>query len=193
MQTYTATETGLMGWQCSGGALHVFEDNAIVEIVDAADRPTQAAGEIVVTDLTNWATPIIRYRGLGDLGRWDSQTCPCGDTGRVLAGLEGRSTELLLRPDGAWTSPYSLTNALEKIDGIHHCQIVQHDARRLEVLVVRDCGSCSEDEIGTSIRRAAVAVLAGEVQCGVCFVDHIPPRGDGHKVPRVVSHVRRDA
>jgi hypothetical protein len=64
---YGLSEVGDIGWQRVGApAWHLHHDLVHLEILpQAADGPV-AAGELVVTDLTNETQPVIRYR-TGDL------------------------------------------------------------------------------------------------------------------------------
>src|SRR5205085_8254840 len=107
VETYTSTEAGLMAYQCPRDPrLHLCEDRVLVEIVDGAGHATREMGEIVVTNLANWTTPIIRYRGLGDFCRWKESACPCGSILRSIGDLEGRRAESITLPDGSLLSPY---------------------------------------------------------------------------------------
>lgn len=84
------TEIGTLGIECEAqsGGLHILESDYIVEVIDPATQapvPTGEIGELVLTNLGRWGSPLIRYR-TGDLVRLDPQPCPCG---RVLARLKG--------------------------------------------------------------------------------------------------------
>jgi phenylacetate-CoA ligase len=68
------------------GALHVFDDHFLPEIVD---------GELVVTTLTKEAFPVVRYR-TGDVTSFVDEACPCGRTHRRIARLTGRVDDMLV-------------------------------------------------------------------------------------------------
>jgi phenylacetate-CoA ligase len=80
------------------GAMHVFDDHFVPEIVDpdtgepAADG---APGELVLTTLTKQALPVLRYR-TGDVTRFVDDRCPCGRTHRRIARLAGRTDDMLV-------------------------------------------------------------------------------------------------
>jgi len=106
IETYTSTEGGLVAFQCMhDNRWHIAESNVICEIVDADGQPTDGLGQIVITDLTNTATPILRYCGLGDLARWEPTPCPCGSSLRSIRQLEGRSAAMLRTRGGILLSP----------------------------------------------------------------------------------------
>jgi phenylacetate-CoA ligase len=68
------------------GALHVFDDHFLPEIVD---------GELVLTTLTKEAFPVLRYR-TGDATSFVDEPCPCGRTHRRIARISGRVDDMLV-------------------------------------------------------------------------------------------------
>lgn len=55
---------------------HVDPDEVYIEVIDADE---DGVGELVYTSLNSEAMPLTRYRS-GDLGRLDTEPCPCGCT-----------------------------------------------------------------------------------------------------------------
>ncbi len=191
-QTYTSTEAGLIAYQCHEGRWHLCEEAAIYEVVDPQGRPTDELGELVVTNLMNWATPVIRYRGLGDLCRWDHSQCRCGSQARSLAQLEGRATESLFKADGSFVTPFEVTNALEEVSGIYQFQIIQPALDQIEILAVAERSSKhSEHEIAGEIKKIVEQLFTDATRCDVCFVGSIPCRTGSHKTPLVISLIAR--
>jgi phenylacetate-CoA ligase len=177
VESYSSTEGGLMAASCSAGRWHVAEDRALLEI--------DAHGVVLVTDLTNWTTPVIRYRGLGDACRWEDSPCPCGSARRSIRLVAGRITDSIRLPDGEFLSPYRATNALDEITGIYQYQLVQRSRAEIEVRIVQT--AAAESTISADIARALAPVLPG-MGVVVRLVDTIEPKGR-HKVPLVVSHL----
>ena len=68
------------------GALHVFDDHFLPEIVD---------GELVLTTLSRAASPVLRFR-TGDVTSFVDEPCPCGRTHRRIARLSGRLDDMLV-------------------------------------------------------------------------------------------------
>jgi phenylacetate-CoA ligase len=56
-------------------------------------------GAILVTDLLNFAMPLIRYR-IGDTGVWADGPCRCGRGLPRLACVTGRVSDFVVGPDG---------------------------------------------------------------------------------------------
>lgn len=193
IETYTSTEGGLVAWQCmQGSRWHVAETNVLCEIVDESGLPTTGLGHIVITDLTNTATPIIRYRGLGDLARWEPEPCPCGSSARSIRHIEGRTAAMLRARDGSLISPYVITNAIEEVPGLAQYQVVQKQPGLFEVRVVADSGAPHNDvELG--IANALAAALGGADGLQITFVSRIAAPPGSHKVPLVISELPTDA
>ena len=78
------------------GALHVFDDHFLPEIVDPeTGEATDELGELVLTTLTKEALPLLRYR-TGDITRFVDGPCDCGRTHRRIARLAGRVDDMLI-------------------------------------------------------------------------------------------------
>lgn len=100
---YGLAELCTVASECEYGNLHVNMETCIVEIVE---------GEIVVTDLFNTITPVIRYR-TGDYGKLKESNCLCGSKHDILYNVTGRGIDYYnglatLRPLSWWMlSPLS--------------------------------------------------------------------------------------
>jgi phenylacetate-CoA ligase len=78
------------------GALHVFDDHFLPEIVDPeTGEPADGLGELVLTTLTKEALPVLRYR-TGDVTRFVEGACACGRTHRRIARFTGRVDDMLI-------------------------------------------------------------------------------------------------
>jgi phenylacetate-CoA ligase len=80
------------------GAMHVFDDHFLPEVVDPdTGEPVPAGdhGELVLTTLTKEALPVIRYR-TGDVTSFVDGDCPCGRTHRRIARFSGRVDDMLV-------------------------------------------------------------------------------------------------
>jgi len=80
------------------GALHVFDDHFVPEVVDPSSGEPVAdgeLGELVLTTLTKEALPVIRYR-TGDMTRFVDEPCPCGRTFFRIARFSGRADDMLI-------------------------------------------------------------------------------------------------
>ncbi len=76
------TEIGALGVEFASapGRLHLLEDHCIAEFLDPATGaavPEGELGELVLTNLGRWDSPLLRYR-TGDLVRWRLAEPPAG-------------------------------------------------------------------------------------------------------------------
>ena len=163
---YGSTEFKEVAWECDRHqGYHINEDEVVCEILNPdAPAPTEAAGDIVLTDLRNRAMPLIRYR-IGDKGRMLDKKCPCGRTFVLMQPVSGRSSEYILLPNGRRLSPYLLTTAIEKFPGLLQYQFVQKTKNDLLVKVVLDDGHKKKlSDIQKIVREAINGSMNIEVE-----------------------------
>lgn len=177
---YGCEEVGLIACQCEQFAgLHVNADNVLVEIVDSDGRAVRPGevGAVVVTDLTNHAMPLIRYR-LGDRAVAGLGRCPCGRGLPLLARIEGREADYVVTPAGELISGISLTeNFAALLGGVAELQIIQERSDLLRLRIVRgpDYSPATERQIDELSRQR----FGAEVRVVREFVDRIEPEASG--------------
>lgn len=76
---YGSREVSTIACECEKhNGLHIFMDNVIVECIDSKGNELyDEPGELIITDLNNYALPLIRYR-IGDMGVLTKEKCDCG-------------------------------------------------------------------------------------------------------------------
>jgi phenylacetate-coenzyme A ligase PaaK-like adenylate-forming protein len=97
-ETYGATEYAPIAAECAFGNKHLFEDRAIVEVVDADGRavaPAERGDRVLLTVLDRRTQPLIRYE-ISDLVRERPGTCACGRSFRMIESIEGRVEDVLV-------------------------------------------------------------------------------------------------
>lgn len=110
---YGCGEVGSIAHECEAGRLHVMSDNLVLECLPSEEIP-DGLGELVVTDLYNYAMPLIRYR-LGDLGQLSSESCECGKPYPVLERIVGRAYDTLVGLSGKKYHPESVLYVFEDL------------------------------------------------------------------------------
>src|SRR5450631_4871 len=98
--TYGATEYAPIASECPLGRRHLFENGAIIEVVDDAGHAVPAGrrgARLLLTVFDRWTQPLIRYE-LSDLVRLSDEPCPCGRPYRTLDLIEGREEDILRFP-----------------------------------------------------------------------------------------------
>ena len=126
IEAYASTEAGFMSCENSEGLVNLAWKN-IIEILSENNMPVQPgeSGEIVVTDLTNFATPLIRYNGVGDRARLKSYQSKLG--GIVIEKIEGRVADIIKLKSGKIINPFLLISVIEVIPAVTQFQIIQQN------------------------------------------------------------------
>lgn len=128
---YTSQEFGVMATQCpEHGGYHVSE-TILMEVVDDAGRPCGAGeiGRILVTDLVNYATPLVRYE-IGDYAE-AGEPCACGRGLPTIRRFLGRERNLVLLPDGTKHWPVVGFHRWEKVHTVRQFQFIQIDRQTI--------------------------------------------------------------
>lgn len=185
---YGCEEVSLIACECSEHrGLHVNADSILLEVV-AGERPARAGeeGAVVVTDLSNFAMPLIRYQ-IGDVAVASDRACPCGRGLPLIESVVGREADYVLTPAGDLVSGISLTdNFASNVPGLAQLQIVQEEVRRFLFRIVRDHDftDASERRIGDLV----MTFFGPNVEYRCEFVDRIPQEPSG-KYRFCISHV----
>jgi len=161
---YSSTETL---WMASSVPphrdLYVYEDFALVEVVDEENKPVPPGTpgyKVLVTNLVNRTQPLIRYE-ISDSVTLSDRPDASGLPFRRIAAVDGRSDDILRFPGNRGgevaVHPYRLREPFANLGEVRQYQIVQHD-RGLEVRIVLR-GSAPPDT-GVRVRAALLAALA---------------------------------
>lgn len=132
---YSCQEIGYMALQCPDHEhYHVQSEGVLIEVLDDKDRPCGPGeiGRVVVTDLHNFAMPLIRYEILdyAQVG----EPCPCGRGLPVLKRIMGRSRNIMRLPDGTRLWPRFPASSWAHIGPIRQLQLIQ---KELDFVLVR--------------------------------------------------------
>jgi phenylacetate-CoA ligase len=136
---YSSEECGAIALQCpDSSGYHVMSETLIVEILDDSNEPCAPGeiGQVVVTDLHNLASPVIRYR-IGDYARV-GETCSCGRGLLKLDEILGRQRNLLVKPNGDRHWPLVGFRDFGSIAPIRQYQMIQETPERITVRFVTD-------------------------------------------------------
>jgi putative adenylate-forming enzyme len=96
IEIYQASE-GQMASACKYGHLHINEDLVFFELYDEEGKlitqPGKVGHKMIITNLVNYAQPLIRYE-MNDLIVLDDK-CPCGSNFRRIKQVLGRHDDIL--------------------------------------------------------------------------------------------------
>lgn len=164
-QRYGTREVGDIAASCAKcGELHVNDENLLLEEADT--------GEIYITDLTNFATPFLRYR-IGDRGCLGEPLAGCRPGLSRVVSLEGRTMDVLESAGGGRVSAVILVHALKEFSELRGHQLWQPTPDRIQVLVAADTEPPCE-----RIREAFAPHFDG-VAIEVIWVDQLPTTAGG--------------
>lgn len=124
---YSSREFGPISHECEEHRLlHINAEHVYLEIINEDRKICKPGekGEIIVTDLDNYAFPFIRYR-IGDISSMLDERCTCGRGLPLLNHVEGRVFDVIVGTNGnRIVGGLWLVNG---IDGIKQFQVIQEN------------------------------------------------------------------
>jgi len=188
---YGCCEVYWLGAECPlHDGLHVFDTFRHIEILDddGAEAPIDTFGKIVITDLLNYAFPLIRYAN-DDRGAWKA-ACKCGSSKfKNMHQVQGRTSECIKLPSGGFIPGEFLTTLFDGFPSAAS-QFQLRQKKDLSVDILYTKGSDIDSDI--QLARAKVYIvetLQGKSGLSVRFieVDVIPH--DKGKLKYVISEL----
>lgn len=176
---YSNEENGIMGVQNQKNeGYRIDTESYYYEILKMdSDEPAEPGelGRIVITDLYNYAFPILRYDN-GDTAvaqRWEED----GRYKLYLGALYGRRSDLIYNCKGRAVTPYIITNNLWDVKGVKQYRFIQEDVKKYMLWLNGDPAQMDQEEIVGRIRP----YLGEEAEITVELVDEIPVLASGKR------------
>lgn len=187
---YSNMENGFLAQQCKedNNEYHINTASFHIELLnELSDRQVQPGerGRIVVTDLFNFAMPLIRY-DTGDIGV-SSLKSACGQKGSVFSTVEGRKVDFIRDTAGNLLSPHVITNTMWKYaDKVIQFQFIQNSAVQYQLhLNCKVVNNQRDNEIISDFRT----YLGNNAEILIDYVDEIPLLASG-KRKKIVNNYR---
>lgn len=137
---YGCGEVGSIAHECEYGNMHIMADNVIIE-TDTSTSPDGTSGQIIVTDLHNYAMPLIRYN-IGDFATLSDKPCLCKRGLPIIKKIHGRAYDVIKDPDGNKYHPEILMYIFEDLKsqnlGIKQFQVIQKEIDLLKITIISD-------------------------------------------------------
>jgi phenylacetate-CoA ligase len=176
---YSNEENGQMAIECvENKEFHINSASYHIELLDInKDEPVQEGevGRIVVTDLFNYAMPLIRY-DTGDLAVW-KKVPDCGWTTPVFTSTQGQRTDLIFDTQGKAKSPHNISVLMSPFDKLLQYQFIQQDARQY-VLKLNGARKYYDDAKFESLIKK---LLGEDSEVIIEHVDEIPVLASGKR------------
>ena len=177
---YGSRETGNTSCECSAhNGRHIAMETSLVEFVDNNRSVDYGqTGEILITDLTNFAFPLIRYR-INDYGIPQQAKCQCGRTLRLMSSAVGRVQDDIYSTDGSRLSGLAFSvHLLTAFDRpIGQLQVIQ---KTLTDFLVRIKSKPEPTQQTMDFIRSQMRKILGDsINIEIQIVDGIPPEKSG--------------
>jgi len=178
---YGSREVGDIACELPGvNGLWVAPWGSIVEIVDDAGLPlpTGAEGNIVVTCLTNYAMPLLRY-WIGDRGALLPDDTVADHPGtQVLKHVFGRNVDVFRTRDQTLIDGEYFTHLLYFRPWVWKFQIVQKAHAHIVFKVMGVNGAPARSELDEIAAKARL-VMGADCRIDFEFVEELPPHPSG--------------
>jgi phenylacetate-CoA ligase len=148
---WSCQEFGPLALQCPEYPhYHVQSEHVLVEVLRSDNTPCEPGeiGKTVISSLSNFATPMLRYEN-GDMAEV-GEPCACGRGLPVLKRIIGRVRNTAILPNGERIMPNLSTGPLLNDLPIKHFQLVQKTTELVEARLV----------VGRPLTAAEEAALA---------------------------------
>lgn len=140
-EEYGCSEVGSIAHECSHGQLHAMADNLVCEVLkDDGVVASEGFGQLLLTDLANELTPVIRYR-LGDYCSLEPRgSCGCGLALPRLQSIQGRIEDTVVLNDGTRHHPAKICYLVDEADKhlgvVRQYQVIQRTPNEFEIRLV---------------------------------------------------------
>jgi len=175
---YSANEVGYMASQCPDHeTLHVQSEGVYLEILRDDGTPCEAGetGRVIVTDLHNFAMPLIRYE-IGDYAE-AGPPCPCGRGLPVITRVLGRVRNMMRLPGGGEVWPLIGEPSYVKIPAIRQFQIAQKSLDLMEIRLVTERPLTPDEE--ATLRDIVLKRLGHPFTISLTYHEIIPRSAGG--------------
>ncbi|MFN6516733.1 MAG: hypothetical protein RMY29_019805 [Nostoc sp. CreGUA01] len=146
-----------------------------IEIVDDENNPVPAGveGNILITSLTNFAMPLIRYK-IGDRGTLS----PEYKSGQILQQVSGRNVDIFKTQNGTLVDGEYFTHLLYFKDWVHKFQIIQKSYLEITIKIIKSNSEHLTEELDDIVTKCKL-MMGKDCVVNFEFVNHIPVNNSG--------------
>jgi len=190
---YGSREVSDIACNCEkDNGLHLIPSIHYLEVVDHKGNPVRpgVTGNLIVTLLTNYTMPLIRYQ-IGDRGILSDKMCSCGRGFPLLKKVKGRMRSVFRNKEGDYIDGGAFIRFFYFRNNIKQFQVIQKSLELITVNIVLKDKSRKEIiekdilEISDSINK----IMKSKVVIQFNLVDEVQPSSSG-KHGYVISKVK---
>lgn len=141
---YGTSEVWGVAFECpEHNGYHLTSENVIMEVVDDNYEPVNPGekGHLLLTDLTNFVMPFIRY-DIGDIGVLSDEICSCGRSLHLMEPVNKqlvyRESDYILSKNNDRVYLFDLSFILDDFSKISNFQIIQKKDKNIELKIVKE-------------------------------------------------------
>lgn len=197
---YSGRDTTLHAGEClEHSGYHLAIENAVIEFIKDGEHVAPGElGKIIITDLSNYAMPFIRYE-IGDLGVPSDEICSCGRGLPLMEKVVGRSNDILFTSDNevivSTFIPYLFypdciysEATIKQYQKIKQFQVIQKSKNEIIVKIIKEpeFDEGEFDYVLTNFKN----VFGESIAVKLMFVESIPPLPSG-KTNYIISCINK--
>jgi phenylacetate-CoA ligase len=190
--SYGSREFDALAQQCEvRGGYHINAESFIVEVVrDGRPARDGEEGDVLVTDLSNFCVPLIRY-AIGDRAVAADRPCACGRGLPLLGSVRGRAAAVFVGREGHVVPAEFFFDVLRDYGHVvRRFQVVQSQPGAVELRIVKSprYSARALQQLLEVFRRYLGTHLSVDVEP----IDSIPSADDGTAMPVLSLAAGRD-
>ena len=178
---YANEENGILGQECiEKQEFHLNTSSYYFEFLKLDEDKKAEKGElarIVITDLYNYALPMIRY-DTGDLAIVGDAICDI-KVNAVIKEIFGRKVDLIYNTEGEALSPHAITNNMWNTQNIKQFKFTQISKDEYVILLNVEKNFDKEQE--KEIKEKFIKILGNNAKIKIEYTDEIPVLASGKR------------
>ena len=169
------TEIGAHGMTCLGQCgVHLNEGEFLVEVINPDTLEPAEEGELVITNLGRFGSPVVRYR-TGDKVCLNRSVCECGRTFvRMEGGIIGRIDEMLI-VRGVNIYPSSIEAIVRSFPAVQEFAVIIECAENMDEMGIQvEVAEGSSQDLLNEMRREISRRLGLRVEVAMVAAGSLP-------------------
>jgi len=171
--TFGCREFMLIAAECEKKqGLHINVDHLVVETIDGEGSQLKgSSGDLVITDLSNFGMPLIRYVN-GDKATISRRACSCGNPLPLMENIDGRKPDVIHTPSGGIINGVFFPHMFKEFIQIKKFQVKQVKVNELIITLIvdDDYSTAIEDLVSIEINK----YTNNEIHLIFNYVNEIP-------------------